>query len=74
MRQGALLNCSLVPIFDFGNSPTARSTAGLGEFPVRHYLLDQLDQASVDTFLALQSFAEEVPLASQPAGSSIELF
>jgi hypothetical protein len=33
-----LLNCSLVPIFDFGNSPTARSTAGLGEFPVRHNL------------------------------------
>lgn len=38
------------------------------------YLLDQLDQASVDTYRALQSFAEEVPLASQPTGSSIELF
>ena len=38
------------------------------------HLLDQLDQASLDTFRALQSFAEEDPLMSQPAGSSIELF
>ena len=38
------------------------------------YLLDQLDQASLDTFRALQSFAEEYPLASQPVVSRIELF
>ena len=38
------------------------------------YLLDQLDQASLDTFRALQSFAEEDPRVSQPTGSSVELF
>ncbi len=38
------------------------------------HLFDQLDQASRDTFRALQSFAEEDPQVSQPTGSSIELF
>lgn len=45
-----------------------------GESLQAGYLLDQLDQASLDTFRALQSFAEENPLASQPVVSRIELF
>jgi len=52
----------------------AQAACKAGDSLQAGYLLDQLDQASLETFRALQSFAEEDPLASQPVVSRIELF
>lgn len=63
------------PHVKFHQLATQVQTAAMaGDSRHAGYLLGQLDQASLDTFRALQSFAEEDPRVSQSMDSGIELF